>query len=148
MEMQLRFDLRHEHLRGLVPNKNRMRRARDSPGFIRSSSKLARRFFNPRHLFLLKHRDGFTGAGANESLRGVLTSFTVIAADRFGNRRREGGDQIQADFAGPTYLNGRVQDNRDGTYTISYSTKIPGRSVSKHSHSSTQSQADSRCTFR
>eukprot|EP00210_Caulerpa_lentillifera_P005479 g5239.t1 len=70
---------------------------------------------------------GGRGGGMLETLRGVVTTFQVLAADCFGNRRLTGGDCVQVDVAGPTYYTADVVDNHNGTYTVCYSPKAPGR---------------------
>ena len=63
-----------------------------------------------------------------ESARGVSASFRVVMADRYGNKCRTGGVQLQANFTGPTYFEGAVHDPSDGSYSVSYASEIAGLS--------------------
>lgn len=67
-----------------------------------------------------------TGIGLLCGETGQQTSFLVRCRDRIGNRRAEGGDDVQGFLTGPIALDCRVTDNANGSYTVMYSTLICG----------------------
>eukprot|EP00698_Gefionella_okellyi_P019273 TRINITY_DN5888_c0_g1_i1.p1 TRINITY_DN5888_c0_g1~~TRINITY_DN5888_c0_g1_i1.p1 ORF type:complete len:5059 (-),score=1335.09 TRINITY_DN5888_c0_g1_i1:98-15274(-) len=69
------------------------------------------------------------GAGAQSFVAGDECSFIVQARDRFGNDRFVGADAFTVDVAGTEGGMGRVEDNRNGTYTIRYGGRRAGQYV-------------------
>lgn len=60
------------------------------------------------------------GDGLRVAQPGVTATFTVYARDGSGRRRDVGGDRVTARVRGPTEVPGVVQDNGNGTYSITY----------------------------
>jgi hypothetical protein len=54
----------------------------------------------------------------------VISEFTVLAMDAFGNRKQRGGDPFELGVMGPAKLHG-LQDNGDGTYTCAVEAHNP-----------------------
>jgi filamin len=53
--------------------------------------------------------------------------FTIFSADRFGNRLDTGGDPWEVSIMGAENVEDPdIQDNRDGTYTVTYTTQMKG----------------------
>lgn len=55
-------------------------------------------------------------------------SFTVTTYDKFGNRRRSGGEDVGVEIQGSAIDDGAVVDRGDGTYTVTYTPKFAGGS--------------------
>jgi hypothetical protein len=68
--------------------------------------------------------DWTTGAAPRDLFAGDTASFTIQAVDIYQNLQRAGGDRFAVAFPGVVPL---VVDNRDGTYTVTYSATRAGR---------------------
>ena len=66
------------------------------------------------------------GAGLSSAEAGKPTTFTIYKQDRFGNPRTRGVDHFYADVQGPGKWECRVKDERDGSYTVTYTAKVAG----------------------
>jgi hypothetical protein len=60
------------------------------------------------------------GDGVHVAQPGVTASFTVVARDAGGRKRRRGGDSVKVTIRGPSTPDCLVKDNGDGTYLITY----------------------------
>ena len=64
------------------------------------------------------------GAGLLCSVFAVPAMFTIQSVDLYGNEKSTGGDVWTVKLTGPGDVEPSVQDNEDGTYTISYETSV------------------------
>uniref|UniRef100_A0A7S0WPQ0 Uncharacterized protein n=1 Tax=Pyramimonas obovata TaxID=1411642 RepID=A0A7S0WPQ0_9CHLO len=63
----------------------------------------------------------------NETMAGVPVEFTLQTVDMFGNLRTEGGITDWAfEINGPENFDGEWTDNKNGTYTFSYTAHVAG----------------------
>lgn len=67
------------------------------------------------------------GKGLEGSEAGVSAHFTVFAGDVYGNRQEKGGEHFQVELVGPSFVQGSVTDNENGTYSVSYRAIKSGR---------------------
>jgi hypothetical protein len=66
------------------------------------------------------------GAGLVSAEAGKPTSFTIYKRDRQGNPRMRGVDHFYADVQGPGKWECKIRDDRDGSYTVTYTAKAAG----------------------
>ena len=72
------------------------------------------------------------GDGLRLSVAGVPASFTIVAADAFGNERSVCGDNFQVALSGPargksrTRVHGLVSESANGTYIVEYMVENAG----------------------
>jgi hypothetical protein len=64
------------------------------------------------------------GAGILCSVFAVPATFTIQSVDLYGNEKSKGGDVWTIKLIGPGDIDPSVQDNEDGTYSISYETTV------------------------
>jgi hypothetical protein len=64
------------------------------------------------------------GAGTLCSVFAVPAVFTIQSVDLYGNEKSKGGDVWTVKLIGPGDVEATVQDNEDGTYTVSYETSV------------------------
>jgi filamin len=69
------------------------------------------------------------GPGLEDKVSDHLpTMFTIQAKDRNGNNMNKGGDPWEVKIQGPDGpVDANVKDNGDGTYTVDYAPKSPGK---------------------
>jgi hypothetical protein len=65
-----------------------------------------------------------SGAGTLCSVFAVPAVFTIQSVDLYGNEKSAGGDVWTVKIIGPGEVEATVQDNEDGTYTVSYVTVV------------------------
>eukprot|EP00698_Gefionella_okellyi_P016092 TRINITY_DN457_c0_g1_i1.p1 TRINITY_DN457_c0_g1~~TRINITY_DN457_c0_g1_i1.p1 ORF type:complete len:4209 (-),score=1181.95 TRINITY_DN457_c0_g1_i1:57-12683(-) len=68
-----------------------------------------------------------TGDGLRASPAGQTATLFVKVKDAFGNERRVGGDAVRAEVKGASQVDAVVTDNIDGTYRITYGTRVAGK---------------------
>jgi len=66
------------------------------------------------------------GPGLEEAWDNEPAVFTIHSVDLEGNPRKEGGDPFEVKIDGPAPCKPHVQDNNDGTYTVTYNPDAPG----------------------
>ena len=57
-----------------------------------------------------------------------LSSFTIVAADSFGNAKARGGDPFEVSMLGPAQMRS-LKDNEDGTYSCYFEAQNPAASA-------------------
>lgn len=69
------------------------------------------------------------GPGLEGIVGGEPAVFTIQARNRDGDKLTRGGDPFDVEVIGPddTPVDVKVQDNRDGTYTVTYRPEEPGK---------------------
>ena len=66
------------------------------------------------------------GAGLTSAEAGKAATFTILKQDRHGNARTRGVDHFYADVQGPGKWDCRIKDERDGSFTVTYTAKTAG----------------------
>lgn len=66
------------------------------------------------------------GPGLEEAWDNEPAVFTIHSVDLDGNPRTEGGDPFTVDIDGPSPVTANIDDNGDGTYTVTYEPDAPG----------------------
>ncbi|KAL6061848.1 Calponiny domain-containing protein [Balamuthia mandrillaris] len=66
------------------------------------------------------------GPGLEGGQTGKPAVFTIHGVDPEGNPRQEGGDPFKVEVTGPENVPAQVQDNGDGTYSVTYNPTVPG----------------------
>jgi hypothetical protein len=64
------------------------------------------------------------GAGTLCSVFNVPAVFTIQSVDLYGNEKSKGGDVWTVKLVGPGDVEPSVQDNEDGSYTVTYETSV------------------------
>jgi filamin len=66
------------------------------------------------------------GPGLERAFDNEVATFTIFARDGDDQPKTDGGDNFQLDINGPSEVSYNVQDNDDGTYTVTYEPLVAG----------------------
>ena len=67
-----------------------------------------------------------SGPALQSVIAGEVSTFTIVARDRYGNERTVGGDDFKTSVAGPQLASGSLVDFQNGTYLSGFSITLAG----------------------
>lgn len=67
-----------------------------------------------------------SGPGLQSVVAGSVATFTIVARDKYGNDRTQGGDDFKTNLAGQELATGALVDYQNGTYTSSFTLTLAG----------------------
>jgi len=83
-----------------------------------------------------RHCDARGSGLSRGSVIGCAASFIITARDEFDNVVQHGGECFDVSIEGPSSITAIVDDNRDGTYTVTYTVAAAGEYIIGVTHNS------------